>query len=151
MSATLLSGIKVLDLTNVLAGPFCAYQLAMLGAEVLKVETPGSGDLARQLGADPELSASTWAPPSWPRTAASLADAQPEARGRQGVCSRLVEDADVLVENFRPGVMDRLGLGYDELKAVNPRWSTAPSPASARTARCAPRRPTTRSSRACPA
>jgi crotonobetainyl-CoA:carnitine CoA-transferase CaiB-like acyl-CoA transferase len=70
MSATLLSGVKVLDLTNVLAGPFCAYQLAMLGAEVLKVETPGSGDLARQLGADPALSAKPWARLSWPRTPA---------------------------------------------------------------------------------
>lgn len=119
--AKALAGIRVLDLTNVLAGPFCAYQFALLGADVIKVEVPGLGDLARQLGADPELNsrhmgASFLAQNGGKRsiTLNLKADA-----GRQ-VLQRLVESADVLVENFRPGVMDRLGVGYEALKAVNP-------------------------------
>src|SRR5438132_9571976 len=115
----LLAGTRVLDLTNVLAGPFCCYQLAQLGAEVIKVEVPGSGDLARQLGADPELNrrgmgASFLAQNAGKR---SLTLNLKSPKGREAF-SRLVASADVVVENFRPGVMERLGLGYAPLKAV---------------------------------
>jgi CoA:oxalate CoA-transferase len=119
--AGLLAGLRVLDLTNVLAGPFCCYQLALLGAEVIKVEAPGSGDLARQLGADPELNrrgmgASFLAQNAGKR---SVALNLKNAKAREAF-ARLVATADVLVENFRPGVMARLGLGYDRLKAIKP-------------------------------
>jgi crotonobetainyl-CoA:carnitine CoA-transferase CaiB-like acyl-CoA transferase len=115
----LLSGVRVLDLTNVLAGPFCCYQLAQLGAEVIKVEVPGSGDLARQLGADPELNrrgmgASFLAQNAGKR---SITLNLKHAGGREAF-RRLVASSDAVVENFRPGVMDRLGLGYAALKAV---------------------------------
>jgi CoA:oxalate CoA-transferase len=118
----MLKGVRVLDLSNVLAGPFCAYQLALLGADVVKVEMPGSGDLARQLGADPALSAKGMGASFLAQNAnkRSVAlDLKKEAG--KGVFLRLVETADVLVENFRPGVMNRLGLSYDVLSSLNPR------------------------------
>jgi len=114
--------IRVLDLTNVLAGPFCCHQLAHMGAEVIKVETPGAGDLARQLGADPELNRRLMGVSFLAQNPGkrSVTVNFKHARGKE-VLRKLVASADVLVENFRPGVMDRLGLGYASLKAVNPR------------------------------
>ena len=119
--AGLLAGLRVLDLTNVLAGPFCCYQLAQLGAEVIKVETPGTGDLARQLGADPELNrrgmgASFLAQNAGKR---SITLNLKHIKAREAF-TRLVKTSDVVVENFRPGVMDRLELGYERLKAIKP-------------------------------
>lgn len=118
----LLAGIKVLDLTNVLAGPFCAYQLALLGAEVIKVEEPGTGDLARQLGAAPELSAQLMGA-SFLAQNANKKSVTINLKSEQGkeAFRRLVATADVLVENFRPGVMERLGISYEQLKGVNER------------------------------
>jgi CoA:oxalate CoA-transferase len=117
-----LSGIRVLDLTNVLAGPFCAYQLALLGADVIKVEVPESGDLARQLGADPALNKAKMGASFLAQNGGkkSLTLNLKSEAGKE-VLLRLVRTADVLIENFRPGVMDRLGLGYEVLKEVNPR------------------------------
>lgn len=119
--AGLLAGLRVLDLTNVLAGPFCCYQLAQLGAEVIKVETPGTGDLARQLGADPELNRRLMGASFLAQNAGkrSITLNLKNPKGREAFM-RLAATADVVVENFRPGVMDRLGLGYDTLKAAKP-------------------------------
>jgi crotonobetainyl-CoA:carnitine CoA-transferase CaiB-like acyl-CoA transferase len=108
-------------LTNVLAGPFACYQLAQLGADVIKVEVPGSGDLARRLGADAALNearmgASFLAQNSGKR---SLTLNLKHPGGREAFL-RLVAGADALVENFRPGVMARLGLGYAALKERKP-------------------------------
>jgi len=118
----LLEGVRVLDLTNVLAGPFCAYQLALLGADVIKVETPGTGDLARQLGASPELSSELMGASFLAQNAnkKSITINLKSEEGKEAF-RRLAATADVLVENFRPGVMGRLGVAYDDLKAINPR------------------------------
>ncbi|MDJ0627428.1 MAG: CoA transferase [Rhodobacter sp.] len=117
-----LAGIRVLDLTNVLAGPFCCHQLAHLGAEVIKIEAPGRGDLARQLGMDEALSdrgmGISFLAPNPGKRSVTL---NLKTDTGKVVLKRLVERADVLVENFRPGVMDRLGLGFEVLKSVNPR------------------------------
>lgn len=117
-----LRNIRVLDLTNVLAGPFCCHQLAHMGAEVIKVETPGTGDLARQLGADAELNRNLMGVSFLAQNPGkrSITINLKHARGKE-VFRKLVQSADVVVENFRPGVMTRLGLGYDDLKQVNPR------------------------------
>jgi CoA:oxalate CoA-transferase len=119
--AELLAGTRILDLTNVLAGPFCCYQLAQLGADVIKVEVPGSGDLARQLGADPALNRAHMGASFLAQNAGkrSLTLNLKTAKGRE-VFGRLVASSGVVVENFRPGVMERLGLGYATLKAVRP-------------------------------
>jgi crotonobetainyl-CoA:carnitine CoA-transferase CaiB-like acyl-CoA transferase len=116
-----LNGIRVLDLTNVLAGPLCAYQLALLGAEVVKIEVPDGGDLARQLGADAALNARHMGASFLAQNAGkkSVTLNLKSPRGKE-VLYRLVASADVLVENFRPGVMARLGVSYDELKQTNP-------------------------------
>jgi crotonobetainyl-CoA:carnitine CoA-transferase CaiB-like acyl-CoA transferase len=117
-----LHDVRILDLTNVLAGPFCCHQLAHMGADVIKVETPRSGDLARQLGADAELNRKFMG--------VSFLAQNPGKRsitvnfkhplGKE-VFRKLVRKADVVVENFRPGVMDRLGLGFETLRQENPR------------------------------
>jgi crotonobetainyl-CoA:carnitine CoA-transferase CaiB-like acyl-CoA transferase len=116
-----LSAIRVLDLTNVLSGPFCAYQLAQLGADVIKVEMPGSGDLARQLGADEALNARLMGASFLAQNGGKRSvTANLKSEDGRRILRDLARTADVLVENFRPGVMDRLGVGHDALAKVNP-------------------------------
>ena len=117
----MLSSVRVLDLTNVLAGPFCCHQLAHMGAEIIKVETVGRGDLARHLGADKQLSDAQMGISFLAQNAGkkSLTLDLKSDKGKE-IFFQLVRTADVVVENFRPGVMARLGLAYDELKQLRP-------------------------------
>lgn len=116
-----LEGVRVIDLTNVIAGPLASYQLVMLGAEVIKVEVPGVGDLARKFGTDPALGKKGMGASFFASNAGkkSLTLNLKHARGKE-VFKRLIQDADVVIENFRPGVMQKLGVGYDALKPINP-------------------------------
>ena len=121
-SVKALESIRVLDLSNVLAGPFCGYHLARLGAEVIKIENPRGGDLARRLGADPAMSARLQGL-SFVSVNAGKQSVALDLKTEEGkaVFLRLVEETDVVIENFRPGVMDRLGLGYAILSRINPK------------------------------
>ena len=117
----LLAGIRVIDLTNVLAGPFCGYQLALLGADVIKVETPDGGDLARQLGADTALNEQLMGASFMAQNAAKrsvVLDLKTDSG--KAAFRALVAGADVVLENFRPGVMRRLGLDHEALREVRP-------------------------------
>ena len=118
----LLAGVRVLDLTNVLAGPFATAHLSLLGAEVIKIENPDGGDLARKLGNVPELNALLMGTSFLAQNAnkRSLTLNMKTDEGRE-IFRRLVDRADVLVENFRPGVMERLGFSWSALRAANPR------------------------------
>lgn len=121
MRTNLLDGVKVLDLTNVLSGPFAGYQLALMGADVLKVEEHTAGDLARKLGASSDLSARDLGI-SFLAQNSSKRSLTLNLKSEQGkaVFRRLVETHDVVLENFRPGVMERLGFGWEALREINP-------------------------------
>lgn len=118
----MLQGIRVLDLTNVLSGPFATLHLALLGAEVIKIENPSGGDLARALGCLPELNkkgmGTSFLAQNANKKSLTLNLKDPEGKN---IFRRLVKTADVVVENFRPDVMGRLGLSYNDLSAINPR------------------------------
>ncbi len=116
----LLDGVRVLDMTNVLAGPFATLHLALAGAEVIKIENPEGGDLARKLGNVPELNQQLMGTSFLAQNAnkKSLTLNLKEEAGKE-IFQRLVKSADVLVENFRPGVLARLGFSWDVLQQLN--------------------------------
>ena len=122
MTLAPLKGIRILDLTNVLAGPFCCHQLAHMGADVIKVETPGTGDLARQLGADSARNADLMGVSFLAQNPGkrSITLNLKSASGKR-ILKELVAKSDALVENYRPGVMARLNLDYETLARENPR------------------------------
>jgi crotonobetainyl-CoA:carnitine CoA-transferase CaiB-like acyl-CoA transferase len=114
-----LQGCRVLDVASFLAGPFCATQLAEFGAEVIKVELPGVGDATRRFGSMTECGDSLpWLSESRNKKCITLDLRKPDG---VALIKRLVEQSDVLIENFQPGTMERWGLGWDVLHAVNPR------------------------------
>ena len=112
MANPLLKGVRILDLTRLLPGPFCTQYLAQLGADVIKIEEPNGGDYARSLS--PEL----FAVVNRGKRSITLDLRQVEDQER---FKQLVQSADMVVESFRPGVMERLGCGYETLKAINPK------------------------------
>ncbi|MEP3278026.1 MAG: CaiB/BaiF CoA-transferase family protein [Stappiaceae bacterium] len=120
--AQALSHIKILDFSHLLQGPFATQLLADLGADVIKIERPGQGDLFRTLTFRNKWLGGSESPNflAWNRNKRSLALNLKSAEARTAIM-KLAESADVVVQNFRPGVMARLGYGYEDFKAVNPR------------------------------
>ena len=120
-------GIRVIDATHVLAGPFATYQLALFGADVIKVEDPNDPDQSRMSGSDRELSRKGMGVYYLTQGSnkRSIALDLKTADGRE-IFKRLIATADVLVENYRPGAFDALGLGYDNLSAIRPRLTETP-------------------------
>jgi CoA:oxalate CoA-transferase len=118
----LLENIRVIDMTNVLSGPFATLHLALLGADVIKIENPDGGDLARKLGNVPklnqELMGTSFLAQNSNKKSMTLNMKADEAKE---IFRRLLETSDVLVENFRPGVVARLGFSYDVISKLNPR------------------------------
>jgi crotonobetainyl-CoA:carnitine CoA-transferase CaiB-like acyl-CoA transferase len=116
-----LHGVRVLDVTNVLAGPFCSYQLVLLGAEVIKVEQPARGDLARQLGinvkASERLMGDSFVAVNVGKQSVTLDLKSPQGKF---IFKQMVGISDIVIENFRPGVMKRLGLDYEILSQAAP-------------------------------
>ena len=112
-----LEGVKVLDLTNVMAGPYCSMVLGDMGAEVTKLESTDGGDTSRRF--DPQVNGESYCFAVLNRNKKSLAIDMKDARGKE-IVLKLAARADIVMENFRPGVVRKLGFGYESLKVHNP-------------------------------
>ncbi len=114
-----LHGLRVIEMGQLIAGPFCGQLMADFGAEVIKLEPPGKGDPMREWGHEKPQGLSLW----WPVIARGKKSVEIDARqaAGQALVRDLVATSDVLIENFRPGTMEKWGLGYDTLAAINPR------------------------------
>ena len=113
-----LEGVRVLDCSQILAGPFCSMLLADMGADVIKIEKPNGGDDTRRMG-PPFIDTESAAFLAMNRNKRSIVLNFKEQSGVQAM-KTLVKDADIVIENYRTGTMDRLGLGYEDLKNINP-------------------------------
>ena len=112
-------GIKILDLTHVIAGPFATYQLALLGADVIKIEPPDEPDQTRQIGSDKNLNAANMGTFYLAQSSNKRSITLDLKREKdRDILKKLVATADVFVENYRPGAFEALGLGYDALAAI---------------------------------
>ncbi len=112
-----LKGIKVLELGTLIAGPFCARMLGEFGADVIKVETPQGGDPLRQWRVLKDGTSLWWSVQARNKKSLSLNMKQQRARD---IARRLALEVDIIIENYRPGVLEKWGLGYEQLKAINP-------------------------------
>ena len=115
-------GISIIDITHVLAGPFAAYQLAVLGADVIKIEHPDEPDQSRETGTDRALNRRNMGT-SFLTQGSNKRSITLDLKTKEGreILKKLVARSDVLVENYRPGAFEALGLGYEAMQEVNPR------------------------------
>ena len=115
------AGVRIVDFSQVFAGPFATMQLGLLGADVIKIEEPGAGDQCRGIGADNDIGQAGM-PPFFLAMNANKRSLTLDLKHPRAfeVVARLVKNADVVVQNFRPGVIDRLGFGYEAMKAIKP-------------------------------
>ena len=115
------AGIRIIDITHVLAGPFAAYQLALQGADVIKVEHPDDPDQSRGSGSDRALNRANMGTGFLTQASNKRAiTLDLKTPAGQEILKKLVATADVLVENYRPGAFEALGLGYEALRQINP-------------------------------